>query len=109
MLYPHDADGDVFRRLESGGFNFSVPVKIDFNIDTDHWPLTDLDLQKIQMVYPDATVIEDDDDGVKSGYLKFSITEFLTYDLVIKVQREATKLTESYGGVCNSWGVLHRK
>jgi len=32
MSWPTDADGDVLRRLQNGGFDFSKPTLIDFNV-----------------------------------------------------------------------------
>jgi hypothetical protein len=31
MTYPDDANGDVFRRMESSGFDFTTPHVVDFH------------------------------------------------------------------------------
>jgi hypothetical protein len=45
--WPNDADGDVLRRLKENGFEFDKEVEIDFNIDFNHWPLTDEEVEKM--------------------------------------------------------------
>lgn len=40
MNWPDDEDGDVLRVLDERGFDFNKEVKIDFEIDFDHWPLS---------------------------------------------------------------------
>jgi hypothetical protein len=36
--WPDDADGDVFRRLHTAGFDFSQSRSIDYNVDFKTWP-----------------------------------------------------------------------
>lgn len=35
--WPANADGDVFRRLESSGFDFTEERTVDFNVDFEKW------------------------------------------------------------------------
>jgi hypothetical protein len=37
-VWPTDVDGDVLREIEAGGFDFSKPTLIDFNVDFETWP-----------------------------------------------------------------------
>ena len=110
MPYPNDADGDVLRRMQDSGFAFDRPATIDFNIDFDHWPLSDEEVSVIEKAFPNAVVMdiegEDGQDGNGTGYVQFQVTELLTYELVTAVQHRATKIARSIGGWCESWGVL---
>ncbi len=101
--WPDDADGDVFRRLDSSGFDFSKPYTIDFNIDFDHWPPSEQAIKTIQEAFPGALVHEDNQSG---GYVLFQTTTLLTYEWVIKTQAGASTLVADHGGKCDSWGVL---
>ena len=38
MFWPNDTDGDVLRRLEQDGFDFTRTHEIDFIVDFDSWP-----------------------------------------------------------------------
>lgn len=102
--WPTDADGDVLRRLEVKGFDFTQPCTIDFNVDFDQWPPCREAISVLDRNYPGAKLYGDDEDG----YILFKIDGLLTYNLVIKIQAEATALVAQYGGRCESWGVLHK-
>lgn len=101
--WPDTADGDVFRRLEADGFDFSVEHDIDFNIDFDNWPPSQAALDIIYELYPNAKIKEPDSEY--DGDVSFIVNEVLVYEMVIRVQNEVTKAVAPYGGVCESWGV----
>lgn len=103
--WPDDADGDVFRRLQDQGFDFSKPYVIDFNVEFDPWPPKPAALARLRERYPTAKAIPDEDGG--RGYIQFKIIDLVSYELVIGTQTEVTALVEPFGGVCDSWGVLH--
>jgi hypothetical protein len=103
--WPDDADGDVLRRLERNGFDFSKPVAIDFNVDFDAWPPPDSALELLKERFGEIDVIEPEDEG--SGYVCFQVTSRLSYELVTSVQRSVSLALASNGGQCDSWGVLH--
>ena len=105
FTWPENADGDVFRKLSSKGFDFSKVYAIDFNIDFDQWPPSTEAVQTISNVFPGAKVYEDDDG--KGGYVLFQLNAKLTYELVISTQTRANALVAPLGGRCESWGVLH--
>ena len=108
--WPDGDDGDVFRLLKKNGFNFRKEVKIDFNIDFDHWPLTNEEKKEIIDLYPDCEFYDPDDEDIEEGnligYAKFQIKEILTYELVIKTQEVVSNQMKQYGGWCESWGVM---
>ena len=104
--WPDDVDGDVLRQMEEGGFDFSLAADIDFNIDFEAWPPSVQFMAELAAHYPDAEVVdpEEDDDG--DGYVQVVVRDFLTYELVMRVQGELTALAAPYGGVCESWGAF---
>lgn len=101
--WPDDADGDVLRRLEEKGFDFTKSHTVDFNIDFDQWPPRKEAIDAIRIAYPDAKLYDDGGDG----YILFKVNSLLSYDFVMRTQYEATSLVAQYGGRCESWGVLH--
>ena len=110
MKWPDDVDGDVFRRLEENGFDFDKEVETDFNIDFDHWPLSEKEKAFVTKLYPNSEFFdpepEDIEEGYTTGYAQFYITGKLTYELVMEVQEKVTNEMKDIGGRCDSWGVL---
>ena len=110
MKWPEDADGDVLRRLESRGFDFSQEYDIDFNVDFDVWPPPEKALALLQLEY-DIVIIEPQKDtstGMEfSGYVSFQRRARLTYELVIRTQADVTEKMRPFQGRCDSWGLLH--
>ena len=104
-IWPQDADGDVFRRLAASGLDFEVPYSIDFNIDFETWPPSPELIKFLRKQYSDIKVFEPD--GESSGYVLFVVNAKLTYELVMFVQSTVSELAAPYGGVCESWGVMH--
>lgn len=101
--WPSNADGDVLKRLEERGFDFTKHYTVDFNIDFDQWPPCKEAIDAIRTAYPDAKVYDDGEEG----YILFQINSIITYDFVVETQSKATSLVAQYGGRCESWGVLH--
>jgi hypothetical protein len=110
MNWPSDVDGDVLRRLESIGFDFDQETDIDFNIDFDHWPLSENEIKAVKELYPNSQFCEPDEEDIEEGnligYALFHITAKLTYELVMGTQEEVTNKMKLYGGWCESWGVM---
>lgn len=113
MQWPNNADGDVFRRLESDGFDFSKIYEVDFNIDFDHWPLSTKEIDYVKNLYPNSELIEPDlDDEIEGsviGYVLININAQLTYEFVVDTQKNITEKMSVIGGVCESWGLFHGK
>ncbi|GAB3381855.1 hypothetical protein GCM10027432_09760 [Lysobacter fragariae] len=105
VSWPDDADGDVFRRLEADGFDFSKSYAIDYNVDFETWPPAPAALEILRSQYNNVEVFEPDEDG--DGYVLFQITGLVTYEGVTSVQRRTSSTMQPYGGICDSWGVLH--
>jgi hypothetical protein len=102
--WPNDADGDVLRGMEECGFDFSSAAIIDFNVDFEPWPPQPAALVVLRARFRGAEVIEPEGDF--RGYVQFQVEAPVTYELVIRMQREVTDLMRPYGGYCESWGVM---
>lgn len=102
--WPNDVDGDVFRRMEESGFDFSKYYEIDFNVDFKGWPPMPEALAQIRARYPNAVVHEPSDED--RGHVQFQVHALVTYDLVIRIQSEMSTLMADFGGYCQSWGVM---
>jgi hypothetical protein len=107
MIWPDDADGDVMRSLEDSGFDFSREHAIDFNVDFEDWPPPDEALLAIRRKFPDAEVYEPEDED--PGYVLFQVRAPVSYELVMRVQRETTELMAPFDGRCEFWGVLQEE
>lgn len=105
MIFPNDVDGDVLRRLEDSGFDFSITWEIDFNVDFNCWPPSQEALNILEKEYGAIEVFEPEEES--DGYILFNITSIVSYDLIMDTQRKASSLVSTFGGVCESWGVLH--
>ena len=108
--WPNDADGGVLRNLEKKNFDFSKEYLIDFNIDFDQWPLPDECVKEVKAQYLGCEFIDttenEADKGIATGYVLFQVKEKLTYDLVIRIQKEASTHFAKWGGRCESWGLF---
>lgn len=106
--WPDDVDGDVLRRFEEDGFDFSKPIDIEFNIDFESWPPPAEFMGKLKALHPAAELVEpgEGDDEDDEGYVQVVVHDRLGYELVMRVQRELSALAAPYGGVCDSWGAF---
>ncbi len=62
MGWPNDADGDVLRQLNDGGFDFSQPTLNDFEVDFESWPSSPLAMATLWRHYPSLKCHEPDDE-----------------------------------------------
>lgn len=111
MSWPANADGDVFRSLESNNFDFHMEYVIDVNIDFTHWPLTESEIDFLSNTFTNYEVFEpegpeeDLGNGKGIGFVQIQIKSKLTYDFIVMLQKEMTAKAKPVGGYCNSWGV----
>lgn len=103
MKYPNDADGDVLRRFDENGFDFSQTIEIEFIIDFNHWPLNLHDIDILNDQLPNVKVI---DSSEISGYVIVTLTSKLTYDFVVDTQKQLTEKMKKIGGWCECWGAF---
>ena len=101
MTWADDADGDVFRRLVEGGFDFSRSYAVDFNVDFASWPPPQEAIDVLRSMYGEITVYAPDHD------VSFKVEGKVSYEGVTSVQRRTTAAMAKFGGACESWGVLH--
>jgi hypothetical protein len=104
VQWPDDADGDVLRRMKARGFDFGQPCLVDFNVDFDSWPPPRAALTRLEQQFPSSKAYPSAEGG---GYVQFQIYGRLTYELVTNTQRVVSEEMAKFGGVCESWGVLH--
>lgn len=103
--WPGDADGGVFRRLAVAGFDFSQDWSVDYNVDFESWPPTEAALDLLRSTYGNLSLYPPDEHG--AGYVQFQVIGPVTYEGVTSVQLRASAAMLPFGGVCESWGVLH--
>jgi hypothetical protein len=110
MKWPTDVDGDVFRRMDSSGFDFAKEHEIDFSVDFDRWPPPAEAMTALKSRYPNARVVDQAIDPATreryGGYLAFKIRALVTYELVMKTQADVTQAMLPFGGRCEAWGVM---
>ena len=105
--WPDDADGGVFQRLRANGFDFSKCHSVDYNVDFEAWPPAKVALSLLEEMFGTIKVYEPDGHGV--GYVQFQVLAPVTYAGVTTIQRNVSAALLPYGGVCDSWGVLHAR
>ncbi|WP_133001239.1 ribonuclease E inhibitor RraB [Luteimonas arsenica] len=103
--WPDDADGGVFRRLAAAGFDFSQDWSVDYNVDFEEWPPAEVALELLRSVYGSLSLYPPDEHG--AGYVQFQVVGPVTYEGVTSVQRRVSATMLPFGGVCESWGVMH--
>lgn len=106
MNWPDDLDGDVFRRMEASGFDFTKEYTIDFNIDFKSWPLDESTKKSMLAMYPSCDFIDPEEGDTSNGYVQFKIVARPTHELVVSTQKQVSDKLEQFGGWCESWGVL---
>jgi hypothetical protein len=102
--WPLDADGDVFRRLLSHGFDFSKSHVVDFNVDFSLWPPLPAAIEALEAMHGQVSLYEPDENG--DGYAQFQIYGPVTYESVMRIQSSTTAAMGPFGGRCDSWGVM---
>ena len=104
MTWPNDVDGDVFRQLQRSGFNFGKTYVVDFNVDFVNWPPPHEAVEVLRKKYKELELRPPEDGDI--GHIAFQLKGKLSYEWVVRVQREATALVARHGGKCETWGVL---
>jgi hypothetical protein len=101
--WPNDDDGDLLRKLENDGLDFSVAHQVDFQIDFERWPPASQAIQFLEKLYGQCTVVEPDEDS--DGYVEVAKNMLVTYEGIIAVKEQITALLKPFGGVCDWWDV----
>jgi len=103
--WPDDADGGVFRNLAADDFDFSKPHSVDYNVDFENWPPPTAALDLLRDMYGKLDLYPPGEN--MAGYVQFQILGPVTYEGVTSVQRRVSAVMDSFGGVCESWGVMN--
>ena len=98
-----DEDEALLRRMNSQGFDFSLSTLIYFNVDFEMWPPPREAIAALSRKYGNLTIHEPVD--CIPGDVTFQIYDRVSYELVMRVQREVTRLVGLFSGRCGSWGV----
>jgi hypothetical protein len=105
LNWPNDVDGDVLRRLEQDGFDFTQVHEIDFNVDFQNWPPSEQAISLLSEKYGNVEIFQPEEEY--EGYVLLRVKDKLTYDLVMQVQEEVSLIMDVHNGICESWGVLN--
>ena len=103
--WPDDADGDVLRRLAETEFNFTKSWSVDYNVDFQNWPPSEAALELLRSMYGKLVVYPPGHGDI--GYVQFQVVGSVTYEGVTSTQRRTSTAMRLFGGVCESWGVMH--
>ena len=103
--WPDDADGDVFRSLETDNFDFSRPHLVEYNVDFTDWPPPAPALAWLRENYKSVELHSPDEYG--RGFAMIEVIQLVTFESVTAMQRKVSAAMEPFGGVCESWGVMH--
>ena len=103
--WPDDADGGVFRNLAADDFDFSVQHVVDYNVDFEIWPPPAVALEWLHAHFGELELYAPSED--MGGYVQFQMLGRLTYEVVTSTQRRVSTAMAPFGGVCESWGVMH--
>ncbi len=104
MDWPNDPDGNVFRILQSQGFDFSKDYIVDFNVDFDLWEPSAEALTRLKALVGEVVLFEPYEGD--PGYVQFKFQGIITYEKVVEIQRQITNEMALYGGRCESWGAM---
>lgn len=105
MSWPEDDDGDLMRRLDHSGFDFSVAHEIDFNVDFFEWPPIQDALDRLR---PFGKIEQYAPDENGPGYVQIRLQAKVSYEVVTSMQRRVSNAMAPYGGICESWGVMQQ-
>ena len=104
MQFPDDVDGDVLRRLQETGLDFSQPQNVEFIVDFCFWPPDPEALSILRNKYGSIQIFKPEDD--RYGYAVLNARALITHAFLVGTQKEISTLMSNYGGSCEAWGVL---
>ena len=103
--WPAGADGDVFRRLAAAGFDFDKAWSVEYNVDFESWPPAEAAFEQLRALYGEVRLYPPDEEC--GGYVLFQVVGLVTYEGVVSVQRRTSAAMQPFGGICESWGLMH--
>ena len=109
-MYPNDDNGDVFRRLEEDGFDFSLEYEVDFfaiyatEVEADIVAKQYAGDWKSGQKFKNIETRPSDKGGME---LELVPIMKVTYANVIAFEKKLLERTEKVKGYLDGWGVLH--
>lgn len=109
MKYPDDINGDVFRRMENDGFDFSVEHIVDFysvfatEAGADQIARKYLADHKAGDVFTNIEARPREEGGME---LILSKRMLVTYETVGEFEKKLGELVSKVDGYLDGWGVL---
>jgi len=107
-MYPDDATGDVFRRLEADGFDFAVPHPVQFfavyatEADADRVARQYASDWKRGQAFDNIETRPSDKGGMELELVPIMI---VTYESVSAFERQLAERTAQVNGYLDGWGV----
>jgi hypothetical protein len=102
--YPNDADGDALRKVAATGADMGQPMVIEYSIAAPD----ELTAKRIaEVVCPrgyDPSIAHDAESNSWTVYCSRSM--LVTYDGIVRAQRELNAWVKPYGGECDGWGTF---
>ena len=107
--FPDDADGDVLRRLEEAGFDFTKAYDVDFYCYANDESTAKQILKKSEQIgYVSKIFVDEEDENKSKQYSVYmSVNIKITYAEVMRRQTELDGWLSDYNTRCDGWGGLH--
>jgi len=109
MLYPNDANGDVFRRLEAHGFDFGKPHSVEFHAVLPNEEAAD----RVAETYVADHQAGEKFDNIetkpgRTGGMALTVVKpmHVTYDNVSQFESKFRERVSKQGGHLDGWGVM---
>ena len=109
-MYPNDLNGDVFRRLEEGNFDFSVEHPVEFYAIYATEDEADLVARQYAKDWKDGEKfknIETRPSGKGGMELELVPVMIITYENVSAFETKFAERTSKVSGYLDGWGVLN--
>lgn len=109
-MYPDDANGDVFRRLEEDNFDFSLEYALDFYAIYASEQEADLVARQYMKDWKDGQPFKNIETrpGQKGGMeLQLVPIMKVTYKNVVAFENKFAERTSRVNGYLDGWGVLN--
>ena len=104
-IFPANADGDVLRRLEETGFDFTKTYDVDFYCYAKDINIAEQILKNSKQKGYISRIFVDDESEQHSVYMSANIK--ITYAEVMRRQSELDIWLAKYATKCDGWGILH--
>ena len=105
---PSDADGDAIQGVLSRGSTASEPMNVDFHIGCPTEEIAEQIAGAIPCAgYETEMYIDDEDPDDPAGWtVEATRSMLLTYDGVIRCQKELAEAAAEFGCKCEAWGTF---